>query len=1099
MGSGRPSMQDLIRRRRHAGFIGRRDELASYRDNFTHPPEDERHRFLFHIHGAAGVGKTSLVRRLEESAREGGALVAYVDEAVNSVPEAMAAISAQFAQQGHEFKALDRHLSTYRQRRHEAESATVAPDPGSQSPSAGSMIAAQAGLFALGSVPFVGGFAGAVQPAQLAQGADRLRSALSSRLRNQDDVQLVMDPLQALTPVLVHELTEAAAAAPWIALFFDTYERTGPLLDRWIRDLMTSDRYGSLPANTVVTLAGQGSLDARCWADFVDVVEDMPLERFTEEEARRLLTGKGITDERVVEVVLRLSGRLPVLVSALAENQPMDPGAVGDPSGTAVERFLKWEQDPVRRAAALAGALPRELNDDVFRVAVEAEGTELFAWLRELPFIRDRSGRAQYHDVVRAPMLRLQRTHSPRRWSEAHTRLAEAFGGWREEAGTGLDEETRRTSTAWRELRLEEAYHQLCANPRIALPAVLRELVDVCDKGGPHVLHWARMIADAGEDSGAAEVAQWGTLCTQALAEEANGTTALLTVLLSGAEFDTEGRTTALLVRARDFRDDGAYARALRDYEAALALTPDSARAFGGRGVSRKMTDDYEGALTDLDRSLELADDAWFLAQRGELHWICGRNEEAVADLDRAFAADPEEGWVLAMRGMAAAAAGRSQEGLADLDRAAEQWPEYLWIRVQRASARIECHDFDGATADLDRVFELAPESAWIASERGDGLRLMERYEEADAELGRALTLKPDYPSVLASRGVVRRNLDRLPEALEDLDRAIVLKPDYTWALVNRAKVRRMAGDEEGATADLDSAVAVDDEGWSLTQRGIDHLDQNRGAEAMADFGLAIARYPFDKLAWAHRGAEQARLGRYAEAFADLDRAIEIDPPYGWALLKRARLAAARGRPGLALGDLTRCAATGHSVDFAQRRRAELLLVLGRPEEALTVYSDAAPAQDPASGWLQVAAVAHRMAGRLDLAAVFARRMADADPVWGRFQQAMTSMRRRETEQAAEHWHALGDRLRNPPEGSADDPVEPGLAMVCFGLGRFEEAIALLAEAMAATGEDAPDWEDLSDFADALTELRTYSGLDPAQFDVALRRVTEARDAIARS
>ncbi|WP_329121247.1 tetratricopeptide repeat protein [Streptomyces sp. NBC_01465] len=1092
-------MQDLIRRRRHAGFVGRRDELAAYRDNFTLPPEDERHRFLFHVHGTAGVGKTSLVRRLEESAREHGALVAYVDEAVNSVPEAMAAISAQFAQQGHEFKALDRHLSTYRQRRHEAESATVVPDPGVQAPSTGSMIAAQAGLFALGSVPFVGGFAGTVQPTQLAQGADRLRSALSARLRNQDDVQLVMDPLQVLTPVLVHELADAASSVPWIALFFDTYERTGPLLDRWLRDLMTSDRYGSLPANVVVTLAGQGALDARVWADYLDVVEDMPLERFTEEEARRLLTGKGITDERVVEVVLRLSGRLPVLVSALAENQPTDPEAVGDPSGTAVERFLKWESDPVRRAAALAGALPRELNDDVFRVAVEAEGGELFDWLRELPFVRDRSGRAQYHDVVRTAMLRLQRAQSPRRWREAHTRLAGAFGRWCEEAGAGLDEETRRTSRTWSELRLEEAYHQLCASPRTALPVVLRELVDVCDTGGDQVPHWVRMIADAGEDSGAAEVAEWGALCTQALAEEATGATAIVTALLNGAEFDTEGRTTALLVRARDFREDGAYARALRDYEAALALTPDSARAFGGRGVSRKMTKDFEGALADLDRSLELEDYSGFLAQRGELHWICGRNEEAVADLDRAFAADPEEGWVLAMRGMAAAAAGRIQEGLADLDRAVEQWPEYLWIMVQRASTRIECHDYDGAAVDLDRAFELAPDSAWIASERGDALRLMERYEEADAELGRALALQPDYTSVLASRGVVRKNLDRLPEALEDLDRAIGLKPDYTWALVNRAQVRRATGDEAGATADLDRAVAVDESGRSLAQRGIDHVDHDRHAEAMADFDLAIAHDPSDKMAWAHRGNEQARRGRYAEAFADLDRAMEIDPLYHWALLKRARLAVARGRTDVAFADLTRCVELGHSPDFAQRRRAELLLILDRPEEALTVYSEAAPTGELASGWLQVAATAHRMTGRFDLAAEFARQMTEVDPVWGRFQQAMTSMRSEEPEQAAEHWHALEDCLRNPPPESAADPVEPGLAMAHFGLGRFEEGNAALAEAMAATGDDAPDWEDLSDFADALTELRTYSGMDPAQFDEPLRRVTEARDAILRA
>ncbi|WP_405841026.1 ATP-binding protein [Streptomyces sp. NBC_01518] len=81
-------MQELIRRRRRAGFVGRDVERAAFRANFGVAPEDERHRFLFHVHGNAGVGKTFLVRELEQVARETGAVTAYVDESAGSVPEA---------------------------------------------------------------------------------------------------------------------------------------------------------------------------------------------------------------------------------------------------------------------------------------------------------------------------------------------------------------------------------------------------------------------------------------------------------------------------------------------------------------------------------------------------------------------------------------------------------------------------------------------------------------------------------------------------------------------------------------------------------------------------------------------------------------------------------------------------------------------------------------------------------------------------------------------------------------------------------------------------------------------------------------------------
>lgn len=266
MRSTRPSMQELIRQRRRAGFVGRSDERAAFRANFDLPPEDERHRFLFHVHGNAGVGKTFLLRELEQIARERGALTAYVDENAGSVPEAMAAISRQLSGQGARFKELDRLLAAHRERRHEAEAALAALEPEPDGPSPVTATAVRVGLAGLGLLPGAGPFVGAVDAGQLAQGADRLRAGLSARFRNQEDVQIVLSPERVLTPVLLNELTEAADSAPWLVLFLDTYERTGPFLDGWLHDLMATERYGTLPATTMVVTAGQRPFGSARWA-----------------------------------------------------------------------------------------------------------------------------------------------------------------------------------------------------------------------------------------------------------------------------------------------------------------------------------------------------------------------------------------------------------------------------------------------------------------------------------------------------------------------------------------------------------------------------------------------------------------------------------------------------------------------------------------------------------------------------------------------------------------------------------------------------------------------------------------------------------------
>ncbi|WP_405908079.1 tetratricopeptide repeat protein [Streptomyces sp. NBC_00828] len=843
----RPSMRELITGRTRRGFVGRGAERAAFRENLELPPEDERHRFLFHVHGNAGVGKSFLVRELEQLARERGALTAYVDESAGSVPEAMAAISDRFARQGHRFKELDRLLATHRERRHEAESTVVETgDMLAPQPSAAGMTAARAGLVGLGLVPGVGALAGAIDPAQLAQGADRLRAGLSARFRNQEDVQLVLSPERVLTPVLLTELADAADAAPWLVLFFDTYERTGPFLDGWLHDVMTTDRYGgSLPANTVVVTAGQRAFDTARWGGFADFVTDLPLGPFTEAEARGLLADRGVVAEPVVEEVLRLTGGLPVLVSTLAEARPTDPDDIGDPSATAVERFLKWEQDPVRRGAALACALPRRLDADVFRAAVgcpEEEADALFGWLRSLPFVSDRGDRVQYHDVVRTPMLRLQRRHSPRGWAERHAGLAETFGGWRAEVEVGLDEDELWADEAWRELRLAESYHLLCAGARAALPVVLRDFVDACDNGDVSAGHWARALAEAGEDADVEAARKWGRELLAALA--AGGVAAAVGLLLDRAGLDTRRQALARTVRGSALRHSGAYEEAVAEYDRAVALDPELARAYRGRGFTRNGLRDYEAAITDLDRADALAPDhVETISVRGEYHRILRHDDEAVRDLTRAIALDPSYHFAWASRGVVRQRLGQSAEALADLNRALELKPDYFWALGRRAHVWRALGDRVRQLADLDQGLRLRPDWGWGFCERGDALHSAGRHEEALADYDRAIEIDSEYASAYASRGACLSGLARPDEALADLDRAVDLLPEYVWALCHRAEI---------------------------------HLQQHHYERALADADRAEALQPDDAEILVCRARALIGLERYPEARADLDRAAEL-------------------------------------------------------------------------------------------------------------------------------------------------------------------------------------------------------------------------------
>lgn len=900
-------MGELIERRRRAGFVGRERERALFRANFDTAPDDERHRFVFHIVGNAGVGKTTLVRELQETADRLGAVTAYVDEDVNSVPEAMAAISARFARQGHALKALDRQLATYRQRRHEAELSVVGDQAG-PSPSPVGMAAAQAGLIGAGMVPVVGAFTGAIDPAQLARRADQLRAALSARFHNPEDVQLVLDPLKVLTPVLVAELDRVAAEVPWLALFFDTYERTAPFLDTWLRDLMTGARYGALPGNAVLTLAGRRRLDPGCWADVAELIEELPLEPFTEPETRRLLSAKGIVDESVVQDVLRLSRGLPVLVTTLAE-KPGEPNTAG---ATAVDRFLKWEDDPARRAAALACALPRRLNEDVFTAATE-ESADLFGWLRALPFVSEGDGHAKYHDVVRDPMLRLQRTDSPRRWREAHGRLAETFAGWRASAAAGLGPDGLWGDTHWRELREEELYHLLCADPRGALPTALADGPDACKEGTAAARRWARTLAAAGQDSDAEVPRRWGNDCLGVLGDEERGVVRVLGLLLARGGLDVEGRIRALDARSYHHRVADRYDESLADCDRMIDLAPGDWRGWFDRGVTRRLLGAWDEALADFARAEELRPDTpRIIRERGETHRGAGRPAEALRELDRALALDPSDATALASRAAVHEALERPREALADVDLALDIRPDYRWALHRRAHVLRGLGDTEGALRDLDRAEALKPDDPWTLGERGETYRYAGRYEEAIAAYDRAIALDPGYAWAFGSRAMAHEALGRTEEALADLARAVELKPDYAWALVRRAEILARLGDTAGRFAALDRAVeAAPGDSWALWVRA-DALDEaGRHEEAVADLDRAVEVGPERADNWRLRAFALHRVGRYEEAAADVDRALELAPDDPAALATRASIHERHGRMEEALVDLNRAIEVG--------------------------------------------------------------------------------------------------------------------------------------------------------------------------------------------
>ena len=934
MPTERGSLQDLIRARQQSGFFGRRTQVTQFGENLALPVTSPHRRFIFNVHGDAGVGKTYLTKYLRQSADGVGVLTAYTDETEADPLSAMSAIADEFARTDNRLTEFEKRADAYKQHRYELESDPQAPEGLA---SFLTRTAVAVAFAAARDVPIAGSLLAPVDATAVAEQANRARSYIARKLSDHTDVSLLMSPTEQLTEAFVRGLNRVDSSRQ-IALFFDTYERTSQLLDRWLRDLY-SGRYGDLPVTLVSTISGQYPLDLNFWGDYISVIADIPLEPFTISEARQFLASKGVVDESIIEVIMKASGRLPMWLATLADTRPGDAGAVGDPAGDAVGRFLKWEEDPARRAIAIVAALPRTFNQDVLEFLVSDQTRELFTWLIELPFVSRHMGFWKYHDVVRSAMIRLERAQSPSEWRANHVALASGYAKWAAELAGDHEEDW--TNAGWMDHTCEKIYHMLCSDPVNGLSQALVTAVYAAENGIVRARQWATLFGDAGRDTGNATLLRWGERLQEAISEE--DPSRYFTCLIDNGHLDERTLTLALKIRGRIYKRRRDYEEALADLDRVAQTNPDDARIQASLGDIYSWMARYDQALAHLTRAAELNPaDASVFVDRGMVYLAKGNFEEAQADFDRAIDLDPAVLWPWLLRGLNYDQMRRTDLAIADFNRAIEIDPDYFMSWLFRGMTRNPITDGEQVFADLDHAIELNPERAFSFTVRGKAYRRIGRHDDALADLDRALQVDPDYIDALVERGRTYQQVGRHDDALADLNRAVHLSPENMMARIARAGAYDEAGRYEESIGDLNRAIEIaPDIPMAYSARAWHHMVLDSYEQAIADFNRAIEIKP-DHDDFMGRGWAYQEIGRYEEALADFNCGIEIKADDATLLARRGETQIILGSYEAAKSDLYQAIKiepdVASTVPASLVAPAEAYLREGKPELAAALF-----------------------------------------------------------------------------------------------------------------------------------------------------------------
>ena len=802
----RPSRQDIMRDQQRSTFVGRVEHLETFEQNLVHLnrtpdgfgyPKD----FLFNVWGQGGVGKTTLLRRFEDIAKNYNGISARIDEAIASIPEVMAAFAKQLTDQGQAFPKFSDRYKVYRQKKKELETDPEAPQ--GFSAFMGKTVA-QVGLSLGRRVPGADVAIDFMDEKAVVEAAGEWSAYVTRKLKNKDEVQLVNEPEAVLTPLFLEELGEIFGRQ--VVLLFDTYERTGEILETWLLDIVAGQRYGELPSNCIWVIAGRDQLNPNHWSGYDPV--QFPVEPFTTEEATQFLHRKGVTNPQVVEPVLEVSGRLPLLLAILAENALNDPEQVGEASSTAVERFLKWVDDPAKRALAMEAALPQSLNRDVVACLVGDEESEaLFGWLKGMPFVRERSDGWAYHDVVRPQMLRYQQRESEDRWVERHRLLADYYGDRAQQLG--LNETVCYSDSTWQNNVLNQLYHRLCGHPQKELSIALKQFLEALEQKRSFAQRWADVMLQAGQDTDVVALRTWGDRLAKGLKAYDNGKyveivaafTGLFTELLKLDEIEPREHSSILCGRGEVYRLTTSYKKALVDFNKAIELNPEHKWAIAFRGNTYRLMRRYEEALTDYSRAIELdPENRRVIARRGDTYRLMRQYEESLTDFNRAIELDPNYSWAICKRGQVYLPLKQYGQALQNfktaIDIKATNWRYYC-----QALAHLGLRQTENAQSDLNQAVQMAREDYrkdsdnyrnavnlalyYIVARRHNKAKQLYQkvackeapllyIREAISDLQNLLTIFPNYPHAQEMEGF-------LQSVLSQRQRPVTQSPSPTY------------------------------------------------------------------------------------------------------------------------------------------------------------------------------------------------------------------------------------------------------------------------------------------------------------------------------
>jgi tetratricopeptide (TPR) repeat protein len=254
--------------------------------------------------------------------------------------------------------------------------------------------------------------------------------------------------------------------------------------------------------------------------------------------------------------------------------------------------------------------------------------------------------------------------------------------------------------------------------------------------------------------------------------------------------------------------------RSIRGCTRLIEKDPSDAVAYYNRGVAYDEEKDYDRAIADYTRVIEVHPQAAAYSNRGYAY-------THKRDSDRAFA---------------------------DYASAVETDAGYADTYFNRGNAYDDIKDFDRAVVEYSKAIAIDAMSADFYSDRGLAYAANGHYDRAIADYDRALVIDPYDAQAYDSRGGAYVGLGRNDDAIADFTKAVELYPTHATAYEHRGYTRFYQSDFKDAAADLSRSLERNDSAYPMLFRFLaqSRIGENAAAGLEAGAGrLKTKEWPY--------------------------------------------------------------------------------------------------------------------------------------------------------------------------------------------------------------------------------------------------------------